>query len=127
MARTRQEGLTEREAELMQVLWQQDEATVERIQTALPDRLEGSTIRTLLQIMADKGYVTRSKQGRANVYRPAVEQQQIQVSAMKHIIQKLFGGSTEMLLARLVEEEEIDLDEVARLREKLRRRKGDLS
>lgn len=127
MARTRQEGLTEREAELMQVLWQQDEATVERIQTALPDRLEGSTIRTLLQIMADKGYVTRSKQGRANVYRPAVEQQQIQVSAMKHIIQKLFGGSTEMLLARLVEEEEIDLDEVARLREKLRRHKGDLS
>ena len=127
MARTRQEGLTEREAELMQVLWQQDEATVERIQTALPDRLEGSTIRTLLQIMADKGYVTRSKQGRVNVYRPAVEQQQIQVSAMKHIIQKLFGGSTEMLLARLVEEEEIDLDEVARLREKLRRHKGDLS
>ena len=71
--------------------------------------------------------MTRSKQGRANVYRPAVEQQQIQVSAMKHIIQKLFGGSTEMLLARLVEEEEIDLDEVARLREKLKRHKGDLS
>ena len=43
------------------------------------------------------------------------------------LTQKLFGGSTEMLLARLVEEEEIDLDEVARLREKLRRHKGDLS
>ncbi len=127
MARTRQEGLTAREAELMQVLWHRGEATVERMQADLPDRLEGSTIRTLLQIMEDKGYVTRSKQGRANVYRPAVEQQQIQVSAMKHIIQKLFGGSTEMLLARLVEEEDIDLDEVARLREKLKQPKGGLS
>ena len=51
MARPRQEGLTAREIELIQVLWQQKEATVEMIQAKLPDRLEGSTIRTLLQIM----------------------------------------------------------------------------
>ena len=124
MARLRQEGLTTREMELIQVLWQQKEATVEVIQAKLPNRLEGSTIRTLLQIMEDKGYVTHEKQGRANVYRPIIEQQRVQSSAMKHIIQKLFGGSTELLLARLVEDEEIDMDDVARLREKLKQRKG---
>ena len=127
MARLRQEGLTTREMELIQVLWQQKEATVEVIQAKLPNRLEGSTIRTLLQIMEDKGYVTHEKQGRANVYRPIIEQQRVQSSAMKHIIQKLFGGSTELLLARLVEDEEIDMDDVARLREKLKQRKGDTS
>ena len=86
-----------------------------------------STIRTLLQIMEDKGYVTHEKQGRANVYRPVIEQQSVQSSAMKHIIQKLFGGSTELLLARLVEDEDIDMDDVARLRKKLKQRKGGTS
>ena len=127
MARLRQEGLTTREMELIQVLWQQKEATVEVIQAKLPNRLEGSTIRTLLQIMEDKGYVTHEKQGRANVYRPIIEQQRVQSSAMKQIIQKLFGGSTELLLARLVEDEEIDINEVARLREKLKQHKGGTS
>ena len=127
MARLRQEGLTTREMELIQVLWQQKEATVEMIQAKLPNRLEGSTIRTLLQIMEDKGYVTHEKQGRANVYRPIIEQQRVQSSAMKHIIQKLFSGSTELLLARLVEDEEIDMDDVARLREKLKQHKGGTS
>ncbi|MYF75509.1 MAG: BlaI/MecI/CopY family transcriptional regulator [Gemmatimonadetes bacterium] len=120
MARLRQEGLTAREMELIQVLWQQKEATVEMIQAKLPDRLEGSTIRTLLQIMEDKGYVAHEKQGRANVYRPIIEQQLVQSVALKYIIQKLFGGSAELLLARLVKDRGIDLDDVIRLRKKLK-------
>ena len=48
MVRLRQEGLTAREMELIQVLWQQKEATVEMIQEKLPDQLEGSTIRLSL-------------------------------------------------------------------------------
>ena len=127
MARPRQEGLTDREMELIQVLWQQKEATVEMIQAKLPDRLEGSTIRTLLQIMEDKGYVVHEKQGRANVYRPVIDQQWVQSAALKYIIQKLFGGSTELLLARLVKDGEIDLDDVTRLGEKLKQCKGVLS
>ena len=61
MARTRQEGLTAREMALMQGLWQRGETTVEMIQVDLLDRLEGSTIRTLLRIMEDKDYVKCSK------------------------------------------------------------------
>ena len=96
------------------------------IQAKLPDRLEGSTIRTLLQIMEDKGYVAHEKQGRANVYRPVIDQQRVQSVALKYIIQKLFGGSAGLLLARLVKDGGIDLDDVARLREKLKQRKGGL-
>ena len=92
------------------------------IQAKLPDRLEGSTIRTLLQIMEDKGYVAHEKQGRANVYRPVIDQQRVQSVALKYIIQKLFGGSAGLLLARLVKDGGIDLDDVARLREKLKQR-----
>ena len=120
MARLRQEGLTTREMEIIQILWQQKEATVEMIQEKLPNRLEGSTIRTLLKIMEDKGYVVHKKQGRANVYRPIIEQHLVQSVALKYIIQKLFGGSAELLLARLVKDGGIGLDAVTMLCKKLK-------
>jgi predicted transcriptional regulator len=55
----------------------------------------------------------------------SIEQGVVQKSAMKHMIQRLFGGSAEMLLARLVEEEQVDLAKVVRLQEKLKDYKKD--
>ena len=55
MARKREEGLTTRETQIMQVIWRFKEATVEQVQDHLPDRLVDSTIRTMLQIMEQKG------------------------------------------------------------------------
>ena len=55
----------------------------------------------------------------------SIEQVVVQKSAMKHMIQRLFGGSAEMLLARLVEEEQVDLAKVVRLQEKLKDYKKD--
>ena len=70
--------------------------------------------------MEDKGYVAHEKQGRANVYRPVIDQQQVQSASLKYIIQKSFGGSTKLLLARLVKDGGIDLDGVTKLRKKLK-------
>ncbi|MCE2435509.1 MAG: BlaI/MecI/CopY family transcriptional regulator, partial [Candidatus Latescibacteria bacterium] len=67
------------------------------------------------------------KQGRANLYRPIIEQQSVQSVALKHIIQKLFGGSAELLLARLVKDGGIDLGDVIKLRKKLKQRTGGTS
>lgn len=121
MARPKQEGLTPREMELMQVLWAKGEVTVEDIKGHLDHVVEGSTIRTLLQIMEDKGYVACSKRGRANVYRALVNEDVVQKSALKQMVSRLFGGSPEMLLARLVETESVDMDEVARLQDEIKR------
>lgn len=120
MARTREEGLTARESQIMQIIWDSGEASVEDIQAKLPDRLVDSTIRTMLQIMEDKGYVTFHKQSRAKIYRAIIEREEIQSSAVQQMIDRLFGGSAEMLLARMVENEQVDLDELDRLRRKLR-------
>ena len=119
MARSRLEGLTPRETEIMQVIWHNGEASVEKIQAELPDRLVDSTIRTMLQIMEDKGYVAFRKQGRAKVYRALIEQEQVQKSAVSQMIQRLFDGSGERLLAQLVEENHVDLKELDRMRRRL--------
>ena len=128
MARPKQEGLTPREMELMQVLWQHGEVTVEEIKGHLTDQVEGSTIRTLLQIIEDKGYAVSGKRGRANVYRAIVDEDVVQSSALKQMVRRLFGGSPEMLLARLVETESVDMEEVTRLQAEIKKQqKGEQS
>ena len=99
----------------MDVLWQK-EATVEEIRDQLAETLAGSTIRTLLNIMEDKGYVDFYKKGKAKVFRPRVARQAVQKSALRTLKDRLFQGSTRMLLARLVEDEEISLEELEELR-----------
>lgn len=126
MARPAEEGLTGRESQIISVLWERGEATVEEIRGQLPGDLAGSTIRTLLQIMHDKGYVGFTKRGKAKVYRPLAAREEVQTSALRTLSTRLFQGSAGLLVARLVEEEEISLEELDALRRKLRRRqKGD--
>jgi BlaI family penicillinase repressor len=120
MARKREEGLTTRETQIMQVIWRFQEATVEVIQEHLPDPLVDSTIRTMLQIMADKGYVAFRKEGRAKVYRPLLQQSDVRKSAVRQVIDRLFNGSPDMLLAYLVDDNEVDLE---KLKEELGERK----
>ena len=128
MARPAEEGLTARESQIISVLWARGEATVEEIRDQLPSDLAGSTIRTLLQIMHDKGYVGFTKRGKAKVYRPLAVREEVQTSALRTLTARLFQGSAGLLVARLVEEEEISLAELDALRRKLRRRrKGDSS
>lgn len=104
----------------MQVIWRYKEATVELIQDNLPDPLVDSTIRTMLHIMEQKGYVAFRKDGRAKVYRPLLQQSDVRKSAVRQVIDRLFSGSPDMLLAYLVDDEDIDLE---KLKEELRRKR----
>ena len=126
MARPAEEGLTARESQIISVLWERGKATVEEVRDHLQDDLSGSTVRKLLQIMHDKGYVESTKRGKAKVYRPLAAREQVQTSALRTLTARLFQGSADLLVARLVEEEEISLEELDALRRQLRRRqKGD--
>ncbi|NKB71627.1 MAG: BlaI/MecI/CopY family transcriptional regulator [Candidatus Latescibacteria bacterium] len=125
MARPRQPGLTARENQLMEIIWQLDQSTVEDIQGALPQKLAGSTIRTLLGIMQTKGYIEISQQGKANLYRARLSRQEAQTSALEQVLQRFFQGSADLLLARLVEDERIDPDELERLGQSLKKQQED--
>lgn len=105
----------------MQVIWRFKEATVDLIQDHLPDQLVDSTIRTMLQIMEQKGYVAFRKEGRAKVYRPLIQQSEVRKSAVRQVVDRLFSGSPDMLLAYLVEDEDIDLE---KLKEELGERRS---
>src|SRR5258708_36066096 len=112
MARPPAETLTGREAEVMDALWRLGEATAEQVRAALPEPLHDSTVRTLLRVLEAKGYLRHEVQGKAYVYRAAIERRKAQRHALRSILAQLFGGSAEDLVLRLIEDERITPDQL---------------
>jgi predicted transcriptional regulator len=120
MARPSSDVLTERESQIMEILWSAGEATAERVRESLAGQPHDSTVRTLLRILKDKGYVRLV--GRQPVtYRPAVSRQKVQRTATRSLLERFFGGSANELVLRLLEDEELSPQQLADLK---RQRKG---
>lgn len=111
--------LTGREAQILRVIWDGGEATVEQIVKALPGRISDSAVRTLLGIMVKRGYVKARKEKRAKIYESRVSQSDMGQSALKGLIHTFFKGSPELLVARMMKDEEISLDEITKLQASL--------
>src|SRR5262245_14277223 len=128
MARPPSDILTEREAQIMEILWLRGEATAETVREALPDRPHDSTIRTLLRVLKNKGYVRISGRHPA-IYQPLVPRAQAQSKAAQSLLARFFGGAADALVLRLLEDEELTTEQLDQLRKRLssRRRKGDKS
>ncbi len=105
MPRLKTETLTERETEILNALWTLGAASAEEIRAALPGRPHDSTVRTLLRILETKGYVVHETKGKSYIYRPKVERTQAQRSALRNLVSRLFAGSAEDLVVRLIEDE----------------------
>jgi predicted transcriptional regulator len=124
MARRKSPTLTEVELELMDVLWEKGNGTVSEIVEALPEeRLAYSSVLTMMRILEQKGYVTHEKEGRAFVYRPLVDRQQAQRSVIGYLLKRFFNNSPELLVVNLLESEDVDPDEVKRLKEMIEKEK----
>ena len=112
---------TPRELDIMGALWTDGPSTVAEVREALEDELAYNTVLTMLKIMEGKGYVTPSREGRADRYTPEVERVAAGESALGRVTEQLFGGSPEELLLRLVDSG-LDSDELRRMRDLLDRR-----
>ncbi len=117
MARPASESLTERESQIMDVVWRQGEATADQVREALPGSPHDSTVRTLLRVMEAKGYLTHEARGKAFVYRAAVGRQKAQRLALKTVLTRFFAGSAEDLVLRLIEDEHLSSDQLEELRQ----------
>lgn len=118
MSRRPSETLTPREAQVMDLLWAAGKATADDIRTALPDEPHDSTVRTILRVLISKGYVKRTDGKETIIYRPAVARAKVERKALRSFLQRFFGGSTQALLVRLVEDEKITPEQVEALRRK---------
>jgi predicted transcriptional regulator len=118
MARPASSGLTDREAQIMDILWREGSATAETVREALPDNPHDSTVRTMLRVLKDKGYV-RIRGRQPAVYVPRVGLATVQTKAAKNLVSRFFGGSVETLVLRLVEDEGLSQNDLDHLRQLL--------
>ena len=117
--------LSDLEHLVMDVVWGRPSATAEQLREALAQRhpMKESTARTMLSRLEEKGYLTHSVDGRTNVYRGVEGPRAVAAGAVRHIIERLCGGSVEQLLVGMVDGEVLDERELQRLAQKIARRK----
>ena len=113
---------TDRELDLMDVLWERGSATVPEMRDALPGDPAYTTVSTLLRILEDKGYVDHTVEGRSHRYHPVVERATAMSGALKYVTNKLFGGSPEALLSHFVSDSHLTKEEIDRIRALLDRK-----
>ena len=117
-------SFTDRELDVMAVLWDHGPSTVAEVREYLEDPLAYTTVLTVLRTLETKGFVSHEEEGKAHRYTPLVARDRAGKTALGQVLGKIFGGSREMLLANLVKERGIDAAELRRLRKILDARLG---
>lgn len=116
---------TDRELDLMAVLWEQGPSTVAEVKERLDDELAYTTVLTILRTLETKGHVGHEEEGKAHRYFAKVDREAAGESAVRHMVAKLFGGSPALLLTQLVNDEKLSAGEIKRMRKLLKRRLAD--
>ena len=94
--------LTRRERQIMDILFRRGRATAAEVMEELPGEPSYSTVRTQLRVLEEKGHVRHEDDGVRFVYMPAVARHAARKSAMRHLIDTFFEGSTEKAVAALL-------------------------
>jgi BlaI family transcriptional regulator, penicillinase repressor len=112
--------LTQRELDIMSVLWELGEATATEVRERIDPSLAYTSVSTMIRTLEMKGYVShRRGEGKTHVYYPVIDAQMAGASALGRVLDKIYGGSPLKLLAHLVEQRKLSDSELARMRELL--------
>ena len=109
-------SFTDRELDVMAVLWEHGPSTVAEVRDRIADDLAYTTVLTILRTLEDKGYVGHEEEGRAYRYFPVVAREEAGTSALRRLVGKIFAGSPELLLTQLVSDRGLGRDELERMR-----------
>lgn len=122
-AAERKLGLSPRERQIMDVLYQRGEATVAEVMKRMPNAPGYSAVRATLRVLEEKGQVRHRQDGRRYVYRPSVTAERARSSALKHVVRTFFDGSPEEAAVALLKMSETGLGEaeIERLQEAIER------
>ena len=119
-------GLSRRERQIMEILYQRGKATASEVREAMEDAPSYSAVRAMLRVLEDKGHARHQAEGLRYVYLPVVAREKAKRSAVKHLLDTFFGGSPEQAVAALLDVSATrltpeELERMAGLIEKARR------
>jgi len=121
----KQVGLTKLELQIMQVIWRRGTSSVGEVQEGLEQQLAYTTVQTMLNILERKRKLRRKLRGRAFEYSAAVTEAKALIHAVRDLVDRMFGGSSEELVMSLIKSKQIDAEKIAALSKRLEEQGGD--
>lgn len=117
--------LSNREEEILAILWDMEKAFVKEIITKLPDpKPHYNTISTIIRTLEEKGYVAYESFGNSHRYYPIVSKEVYQKKAVKNVIHNFFDNSYKKMVAFFAEEEEISEEELKDIIRMIKKKKS---
>ena len=117
---------TDKELEIMRVVWQLGEATARQIQSHLGGIRHYNSVMTIIRVLEKKNHLTHREEGRTYIYRPTETQEKSRRKVLRHLIGEVFGGSATSLVLNLVETGDLTADDLDSIRRKMKsKREGD--
>ena len=125
MLLNRQQGLSRRERQIMDILYRAGKASGSDVLNAMPDPPSYSAVRAMLRVLEEKCHVKHQEEGLKYVYAPVVARDKAKRSAVKHVMETFFNGSAEQIVAALLDVSSTRLtrDELDRMAEMIEKAK----
>jgi predicted transcriptional regulator len=115
----KKDTLTKLELQIMQVIWKQGAGNVAAVQAGLQQQLAYTTVQTMLNILHKKGKLKRRLRGRAYEYSATVTEANASGHAVRDLVNRMFGGSSEELVMSLIKTRQIDPQKIVELTRRL--------
>lgn len=118
MARKKLAALSPSETEILRLLWQLEEGTVQGVCDLLPTnrQIAYATVQTLLRRLEKKGYIKHKNHGKAHVFYPAAKQEEVIKRSVGDFVDRLFGGDAVPLVQYLARHGEINAEDIEKLK-----------
>ena len=126
MTRQKRLGPTEREMEILNILWQRGPSTVRQVNEVMNARQETgyTTTLKLMQIMVTKGLLSRDDSQFKHLFEAAVSEESTQKQLVGNLLDRVFSGSTEKLVMRALSAKKVSKKDLGRIRELIDRMEG---
>ncbi len=113
------------ETEILRLVWELNEATVQQLREQLPAnrKLAYNTVQTLLNRLEQKGYLKHRVEGRSHIYLPSIKQKDVIKTTVGDFLCRLFGGDPKPLVQFLAEDGKIDEEDIKKLKELINKNK----
>lgn len=109
-------AFTERELDIMAVLWSRGPSTAAEVRGELSDDITHNTVQKMLSILEEKGHVAHTEEGRMHRFHALVEREEAGTSAFGRLMDKMFAGSAEALLLHFVRDRRLTRADLERIR-----------
>ena len=118
MPRQPSKTFTDKELEIMKVIWKLGEASARQIQENLSGERHYNSVMTIIRVLEKKNHLIHREDGRSHIYRAAVKPEKARTRVLKHLVKHVFGGSAASLVLNLVETGDLTFEELDAIRKK---------